>query len=223
MQKLFLATVLAQALVMTSIEAVPDKLQVLRESGKVLRQSPVGKWLSATVTRQVASVGLAAVLACSPLVMTGCNQVRNSGVYELTDTEYVDPGDDYAGQYITLYIDGVYYEGYWEITPDNQLLIEIDNNFDRLVLLEYLKGERIPNHTDTGAEIVMTSYRNGHKVWQYGEIVDVYTNGIYIVDVWEVEYVHSRQVIAFNRPDRVATHASVLEEDGGFSFLDEIE
>lgn len=221
MKRLFLATVLAQALLMTAAEAAPNKLQALRESGKVLQQSPVGKWLFEKAPRQAINVGLAALLACSPMVITGCDQVRNSGVYDIADTEYIDPADEYAGQYVTFYINGEYYEGYWEITPDDQILIEIDNTYDRLVLLEYLKGQRIRNHDDVGAQVAMTGLRNGREVWQYGEVIEVYDNGIYIVDVWEVEYVSSGQVIEFNIPIRMATHASVLEEDGGFTFLDE--
>ena len=218
MKRLFLATVLAQLVLMTGAEA--NKLQALRDSGKALRQSPVGKWLFEKTPRQIATLGVIGLAVCSPIALNGCDQVRRSGVYEVTDTEYVDPSDEYAGQYVTFYIDGEYYEGYWELTPDNQILIEIDDSYDRIVLLEYLKGERIRNHSDVGAEVVMTGYRNGRLVDQYGEVIEVYDNGIYIVDVWEVEYVHSGQVIEFNIPKRIATHASVLEEDGGFTFLD---
>lgn len=221
MKRLFLATVLAQALLMTGVEADPNKLPVLRESGKALRQSPFGKWLVEKVPQQALQVGLAALIACSPVVISGCDQIRTSGTYDIIDVEDMDPGDEYAGQYVTFYINGDYYEGYWEITPDDQILIEIDNLYDKIVLLEYLKGQRIRNHSDVGAEVVMTGWRNGRQVDQYGEIIEVYDNGIYIVDVWEVQYVKSGQVIEFNIPYRMATHASVLEEDGGFTFLDD--
>ena len=221
MKRLFLATVLAQVLLITSTEAAPNKLQVLRERGKTLLQSPVGKWLLEKAPQQAATLGIAAFLACGTIALNGCDQARTSGVYDVIDTEYIDPGDEYAGQYVTFYINGEHYEGYWEITPDNQILVEIDNANERLVLLEYLKGERIPNHSDIGAQVVMMGLRNGQHVDQYGEVVEVYDNGIYIIDVWEVEYINSGQVIEFNIPRRMATHASVLEEDGGFTFLDD--
>ena len=107
-----------------------------------------------------------------------------------------------------------------ELTPDGQLLIEIDDGYDKLVLLEHMTGQVINNHHDIGAEVRVYGLRNGHEVDKYGEVVEVYDNGFYIIEIDEIVYVHNNQTVYTT--EILLVNKAVLLEDGGFEFTDDI-
>ncbi len=217
MRSLFLAVFMSGALSVTSASATPARL--VQGSVSELRTAAKG-WLqnlSSRALQTVTAAGAAGLIVCSGLTMAGCDRGRS--VLDVTSAEYVDPGDENAGQYVNFYIDNQLYEGYWELTPDGQLLIEIDDGYDRLVLLEYMTGRLIRNHPDVGAEVVVQGLRNGRDVDKYGEVVEVYDNGFYIVVIDEVVYVHNNLSISTN--ETLLASPDALPEDGGIQFLDD--
>ena len=183
-------------------------------------RATVEKWLRKLPSQALQSAtaaGTAIIIACSGLTMTGCDQGRS--VLDVTNTEYIDPSDENAGQYVTFYIENQLYEGYWEVTPDGQLLIEVDDGYDKIVLLEYMTGRVINNHPDLGAEVVVQGLRNGRAVDKYGTVGKVFDNGLYLIDIDEIVYVHNNLSI-YSRETLLAS-PDVLPEDGGLEFLDE--
>ena len=222
MRHLFFAMFLTQVLAMMSASAAPTKLQALRTTAKsmLLPSKNVGAWLSILPQKalKVSTAAVAAALiACGSLTMTGCEE--GQALLRVVDTEYSDRSDELAGQYVTFYIEGDLYEGYWEITLDGLLLIEIDDGYGKIVLLEHMTGQAILNHPDIGAEVVIYDIRNGHEVDKYGEVVEVYDNGFYIIEINEIAYVHNNHSIFVN--ETVLANSAVLPEDGGFEFLDD--
>ncbi len=223
MRNLFLAVFLAHVLSLASASATPTKLPILRTTAKNLSSSTnnVGAWLQKLPQKALkgsTATAAATLIACSSLMMIGCDQ--GTRLLEVTDTEYVDPIDENAGQYVTFYIDDILYEGYWELTPDGQLLIEIDDGYDKLVLLEHMTGQVINNHHDIGAEVRVYGLRNGHEVDKYGEVVEVYDNGFYIIEIDKIVYVHNNQTVYTT--EILLVNKAVLLEDGGFEFTDDI-
>ena len=223
MRNLFLAVFLAHVLSLASASATPTKLPILRTTAKNILSSTnnVGAWLQKLPQKALkgsTATAAATLIACSSLMMIGCDQ--GTRLLEVTETEYVDPVDENAGQYVTFYIDNTLYEGYWELTPDGQLLIEIDDGYDKLVLLEHMTGQVINNHHDIGAEVRVYGLRNGHEVDKYGEVVEVYDNGFYIIEIDEIVYVHNNQTVYTT--EILLVNKAVLLEDGGFEFTDDI-
>ena len=224
MRNLFLAVFLAHLLSLASASATPNKLPILRTTAKNLSSSTnnVGAWLQKLPQKALkgrgTAIAAATLIACSSLMMIGCDQ--GTRLLEVTETEYVDPVDENAGQYVTFYIDNTLYEGYWELTPDGQLLIEIDDGYDKLVLLEHMTGQVINNHHDIGDEVRVYGLRNGHEVDKYGEVVEVYDNGFYIIEIDKIVYVHNKQTVYTT--EILLVNKAVLLEDGGFEFTDDI-
>ena len=219
MRNLMLAVFLAGVLSLPNANANLFKLQGLRDAARVgLPQ------LKEKITTQLQklpqkalALGTAAIILCTGMI--GCNQHRT--ILDVTDTEYRDPADEAAGQYVTFYIDNVKYEGYWEVTLEGILLIEVDDGYGKIVLLEHLTGTAIPDHSDIGADVVFYGERNGHDVDKYGTIIEVYDNGFYVIDVYEIVYINSGQKIAAD--ERALINIAVLPQDGGMQFLDEID
>ena len=227
MRNLFLAAFLTHMLLLTSPNAgvgFANKLQGLRNAGvgfanklQVLREAMHALKSNKAV---ITTVGIlaAGTIMCSGLTMTGCDRGRYD--LEVVDTEYIDPVDEAAGQYVTFYIDNQLFEGYWEITLDGQLLIEIDDGYGKTLLLEHMTGRRIRNHSDIGVEVVVQSQRNGRDVDKYGTVLEVYDNGFYVIDIYEIIYIHNGQPVR-NINERLLINKSILPEDGGIEFLDE--
>ena len=120
MRNLFLAVFLAHVLSLASARATPTKLPILRTTAKNLSSSTnnVGAWLQKLPQKALkgsTATAAATLIACSSLMMIGCDQ--GTRLLEVTDTEYVDPIDENAGQYVTFYIDDILYEGYWGAYP----------------------------------------------------------------------------------------------------------
>ena len=224
MRNLFLAVFLTHVLSIASASAAPTKLPALHTTAKnmLLPHKDVGAWLQKLPQKalKVSTAVATTLIACGSLMLSGCDQGMRS-LLEVTDTEYVDPIDENAGQYVTFYIDDTLYEGYWEITTDGQLLIEIDDGYDKIVLLEYTTGRAIPNHPDIGAEVVVYGLRNGHEVDKYGEVIEVYDNGFYVIAVDEIVYVHNDVIIYTD--ENLLTNTAILIEDGGHEFTDDLE
>lgn len=210
MRSLFLVVLLIHMLSMTTVGAAPSRLTPA--TAKAWLQK-----LPAQALRTATAAGATAIIACGGLTMTGCDQGRS--VLDVTNTEYIDPSDENAGQYVTFYIENQLYEGYWEITPEGQLLIEVDDGYDKIVLLEYMTGRVINNHPDIGAEVVVQGLRNGRAVDKYGTVGEVFDNGLYLIDIDEIIYVHNNLSI-YSRETLLAS-PDVLPEDGGLEFLDE--
>ncbi len=224
MRNVLLVVLLVHMLVMAAASAAPvPKLQAWRETLRSFKLPPLQEKVSTALRKkippQAAAIAAAGLVLCSSLAMTGCAERRS--ILDITDTEYVDPGDNAAGQYVTFYIDNQRYEGYWELTYDSQLLIEIDDGYGKTVLLEHMTGRVIPDHPDLDAEVLVYGERNGHDVDKYGEVKEVYDNGFYIIEIDEIVYVNSGQSVR-NVRETLLINVAVLPEDGGFSFLDDL-
>ena len=218
MRNLFLAVFLTHVLSMTSANAAPPQLATIRTMAKnLLPSGDKVKALLQKIPQKALVIGAAGVILCASLTSTGCERGRS--YLDVTDTEYVDPNDENAGQYVSFELDGYLYEGYWEITPEGQLLIEIDDSYDRILLHEYTVGKVIKNHPDIGAYVVVQGWRNGHEVDKYGEVYEVYDNGFYVILIDEVVYVHNNISIKVN--ETLLVNPNFLAEDGGLEFLDE--
>ena len=224
MRNLFLAAFLTHMLLLTSPNAgigFANKLQGLRNAGvgfanklQGLREAIRGLKSNKAVITTVGIIAAGAILCSS----SGCEQGRFD--LDVIETEYVDPNDEAAGQEVTFYIDNQLYEGYWEVTLDGQLLIEIDDGYGKIVLLEHMTGRLIPNHPDIGVEVVIQGQRNGKDVDKYGTVLEVYDNGFYVIDIYEIIYINSGQSVR-NSNQRLLINQSVLPEDGGIQFLDD--
>ena len=221
MRSLFLAVFLTHMLSMSSAAAASPILPKVRATIKSVLPSVnnVSTWLQ-KLPQKVFTIGAAGVILCSSLTMTGCDQQK--AILDIINTEYVDPSDEAAGQHVTFYIDNQLYEGYWEITLDGQLLIEIDDGYGKIVLLEHMTGTVIPDHTDLGAEVLVQSQLNRHDVDKYGEVVEVYDNGFYVIEIYEIVYVQSGQSLT-DVEETILVNVAVLPEDGGFKFLDDLD
>ena len=220
MRSLFLAVFLTHMLSVSSADAAPPILPKVRATIKSVLPSGnnVSTWLQ-KLPQKVLAIGAAGVVLCSSLTMTSCDQQK--AILDIINTEYADPKDDAAGQYVTFYIDNQLYEGYWEITIDGQLLIEIDDGYGKIVLLEHMTGTVIPDHPDLGAGVLVHGQLNRHDVDKYGEVLEVYDNGFYVIEIYEIVYVHGGQSL-MNVEETILVNIAVLPEDGGFKFLDDL-
>lgn len=215
MRTLLLAVFLTHMLSMGSAAGAPHRLATAAKN--VLPSVKDVNTFLQKLPQKALAIGTAGVILCGSMTMIGCD--RGTSLLEITDTEYVDPSDENAGQYVTFYIDGYLYEGYWEVTPEGQILIEVDDSYDKLVLHEYTVGQLIRNHPDVGAEVVVQGWRNGREVDKYGEVLEVYDNGFYIVAIDEVIYVHNN--LSIHTKETLLVNPNFLPENGGLEFLDE--
>ena len=210
-RKLFLSLLLVHVLSMTSVEAAPVKLPALRASANAMHKD-IGAWLQKLPQKalKVGTVAAAAVVvACGGLTMAGCSESGKDQVIEHIHVEEHIHMEEYirndGTDAVAFYLDGVLHEGYWEVTPDGQLLIAVDDGYGTIVLLEHMTGKIIPRHSDIGAEVIVHGI--GDNVDEYGTVLEVYDNGFYI--------------ILIDANETLLISMSVLPEEGGFEFLEE--
>ena len=163
----------------------------------------------------VASAGLIGLALCGTI--TGCDRGEQLLV-DVIDVEDADTIHGRDSQYISFVVSGVSYEGYWEETQADQLLVEVDDGSVRIVLLEQVDGFLVPDHQDIGALVYLLGEVNGEEVYRRGEVIEVYDNGYYSIEVSYEEYVNDGEVINLFRPYTMLVHEAVLLEDGGFAF-----
>ena len=163
----------------------------------------------------VASAGLVGLALCGTI--TGCDRGEQILV-DVIDVENIGTSDGRDSQYVSFVAGGIRYEGYWEETQSDQLLVELDDGGVRIVLLEQVDGFLVPNHQDLGALVYLIGEVNGEEVYRRGEVIDVYDNGYYSIEVSYEEYVNDGELINLLRPYTMLVHEAVLLEDGGFAF-----
>ena len=163
----------------------------------------------------VAGAGLIGLALCGTI--TGCDRGEQI-LIDVVDVEEVDNIDGRDSQYVSFIIGNTRYEGYWEDTQTDQLLVELDTGGVRIVLLEQVDGFLVPNHQDVGALVYLIGEANGEEIYRYGEVVDVYDNGYYSIEVSYEEYVDNGERINLFRPYTMLVHQAVLLDDGGFAF-----
>ena len=213
MKKIFLVGMSLQILLVGI-----DTAAAQRGGGLLTRLQQGAKGMLAQLPQQILAIGAAGVIACGSATLVGCEQGRQI-VLDFTDTEDADPLDPAAGQYVTFYIGNVLHEGYWEVTPDGLLLIEVDDGFGKLVFIEHQPGYAIPDHPDIGAEVYMFGTVGNQQVERYGFVREVYDSGFYIIDIDQIFYVNTGVTTELYPVQTVLAHASVLLEDGGFAFV----
>lgn len=217
MRCLIFAALLLQVSLPAEVNAAPHRVSKLTKFTEFTESI---KAFGRKLPKMATTAAAAAIISCAGGAMISCEEGRRI-VIGITETENVDPDDEYAGQYVTLYIGNDIYEAYWELTPEGLLLLELDDGLGKVVLLEYAKGELVDNHPDIGADVSLLGIENGEDVTYYGVVDKVFDNGFYIIAVDTIEYPDTDDVITLLTPIEMLAHASTLPEDGGIVFLDD--
>ena len=194
--------------------AVPANGRLSSLLQKVLPSKTAGT-IGKKAGKFIAGAGVIGLALCGTI--TGCDRGERI-LIDVVDVEDVDSIDGRDSQYVSFIAGGVRYEGYWEETQTNQLLVELDNGDVRIVLLEQVDGFLVPNHQDVGALVYLLGEANGEEIYRRGEVIDVYDNGYYSIEVSYEEYVDDGELITLFRPYVVLVHEAILVEDGGFAF-----
>lgn len=196
------------------VVAVPANGRVAKLLQKML-PAESASMISKKAGKLVAGAGLVGLALCGTI--TGCDRGEQI-LIDVVDVEEVDNVDGRDSQYVSFIIGNTRYEGYWEDTQTDQLLVELDTGGVRIVLLEQVDGFLVPNHHDIGALVYLIGEANGEEIYRYGEVVDVYDNGYYSIEISYEEYVDNGERINLFRPYTMLVHQAVLLDDGGFAF-----
>lgn len=186
---------------------------------KILPTKLTGTTIAEKASRFVVGAGFVGLTFCGAISLNGCDRGEQI-LIDVVDVEDIYNQGGRDSQYITFIINGVSYEGYWEETHDDQLLVELDNGDTRIVLLEQIDGFLVPNHQDIGALVYLRGELNGEEIYRRGEVIDVYDNGYYSIEVTYEEYANDGERITLFRPYTVLVHQALLLADGGFTFED---